>query len=128
MNLLCIDYGTKNIGLAINNGTGVAIPFRVLGNSEKVLEEIKNLCDGEGVEKIILGKPTKMDRSAGALWQEIKEFAALLKKKTGLPFDFEDEIFSSEAVKKAMAGYKSKYEKDAVEAAIILQGYLDRQK
>lgn len=126
MNLLGIDYGTKNIGLAINNGTEIAFPFRVLENSGGVFDEIKDICDEEMVEKIIIGMPTKMNRKEGALADEIKKFAADLKEAIGKPAAFEDEILSSEQAGKMMADYGGKYEKDAIEAAVILQSYLDK--
>jgi putative Holliday junction resolvase len=126
MNILSIDYGTKNIGLAINNGTEIAFPFKSIQNSEKAIEEIKDICDEENIGTIIIGKPTKMNRSAGALAGEIKVFAEKIKEASGKSVEFEDEILSSAQVSKMMADYGGKYEKDAIEAAVILQSYLDK--
>jgi len=126
MNYLSIDYGTKNIGLGINNGTEIAFPFKSVVNGEEAISEIKDTCDEEMIEKIVMGMPTKMNRSAGALAGEIKEFAKKLKEETGLEVDFEDEILSSEQAGKMMADYSGKYEKDAIEACVILQSYLDK--
>lgn len=126
MNLLGIDFGTKNIGLAINNGTEIAFPFRTVENSGEVFNEIKDVCDEEVIDKIVLGKPTKMDRSEGALAGQVKDFAKALKEATGKPVVFEDEILSSEQAGKMMSDYNGKYEKDAIEAAVILQSHLDR--
>ena len=126
MNLLGIDFGTKNIGLAINNGTEIAFPFRTVENSGEVFNEIKDVCDEEMIDKIVLGKPTKMDRSEGALAGQVKDFGKALKEATGKQVVFEDEILSSEQAKKMMEDYGGKYEKDAIEAAVILQTFLDR--
>jgi len=126
MNILAIDYGTKNIGLAMNNNTEIAFPLRTVLNSENMIEEIKDVCDEEMVDKIVLGMPTKMDRSEGVLADEIKEFSEKLKVEISLPLEFEDEILSSEMVKKMMGAYKEKYEKDAIEASVILQTHLDK--
>ena len=125
MNILAIDYGTKNIGLAINNGTEIAFPLRVVLNSEETIEEIKDIFDEEMIDKIVLGMPTKMDRTKGVLAEKIKEFADSLEN-SGLKVEFEDEFLSSEMTKKLMGDYKGKYEKDAIEAAVILQSYLDK--
>jgi len=127
MNLLGIDYGTKNIGLAINNGTEIAFPFRAVASGDDALGEIKDVCDEENIDKIIIGRPTKMNRTEGALAGEIKEFAAKIKEATGKPVAFEDEIFSSAQAGKMMADYGGKYEKDAIEACVILQSYLDKE-
>lgn len=125
MNLLSIDYGTKNIGLAINNGTEIAFPFKSIFNNEEKIEEIKDACDEEGIDKIVIGMPTKMNRSAGALKDEINGFAEELRSE-GLEVEFEDELLSSEQARKTMADYSGKYDKDAIEAAVILQTYLDK--
>lgn len=138
MNLLGIDYGTKNIGLAINNGTEIAFPFRVIANSDGAIDEIKDICDEENIETIIIGRPTKMNpkknssllekgREEGILAGEIKKFAASLKEAAGKSVEFEDELLSSQQAAKMMADYGGKYEKDAVEAAVILQTYLDKE-
>ena len=127
MNLLGVDYGTKNIGLAINNGTEIAFPFRTVKAGENALQEITDVCDEENIDKIIMGKPTKMNRAEGALAGEIKEFVAKIKEATGKPVVFEDEIFSSAQAGKMMADYGGKYEKDAIEAAVILQSHIDRE-
>ncbi len=138
MNLLGIDFGTKNIGLAINNGTEIAFPFRAVQNSGDVFNEIKDVCDEEMIDKIILGKPTKMNqknslspfprgREEGVLAGQVKDFGKALKEATGKPVVFEDEILSSAQAEKMMADYGGKYEKDAVEAAVILQSHIDKE-
>ncbi|MBU1179494.1 Holliday junction resolvase RuvX [Patescibacteria group bacterium] len=126
MNILGIDYGTKNIGLAINNDTEIAFPFRSISAGENAVEEIKDVCDEEMIDEIVLGMPTKMNRSQGTLAEEIKEFAEKLKEEINLPLEFEDELLSSEMTKKMMEDYSGKYDKDAVEAAVILQTFLDK--
>ena len=125
MNYLSIDYGTKNIGLAMNNDTEIAFPLKSILNDENVVNEIKDVCDEELIDKIVLGMPTKMDRSKGVLADEIIGFAKRLKE-ANLEVEFEDELLSSEQTKKMMQDYGGKYEKDAVEAAVILQAYLDK--
>ncbi|MFH1193921.1 MAG: Holliday junction resolvase RuvX [bacterium] len=137
MNLLSIDYGTKNIGLAMNNGTEIAFPFKTIFNNDNVIQEIKDTCDEEMIEKIVMGMPTKMNpkknfspfprgREEGVLAGEIKDFAKKLKEAVKLEITFEDELLSSEMAGKMMEDYGGKYEKDAIEAAVILQSYMDK--
>lgn len=126
MNFLAIDYGTKNIGLAINNGTEIAFPFKSVENNGNAAMEIKDICDEENIGAIIIGKPTKMNRKEGALAGEIKNFVEKIKEATGKPVEFEDEILSSLQAAKMMADYGGKYDKDAIEAAVILQSHLDK--
>lgn len=127
MNLLGIDFGTKNIGLAINNGTEIAFPFKSVKNDEAAIEEIKDVCDEENIDTIIIGRPTKMNRAEGVLAGEIKEFVSKIKEATGKSVEFEDEIFSSAQAAKMMADYNGKYDKDAIEAVVILQSHLDKE-
>ncbi|MFC1612375.1 Holliday junction resolvase RuvX [Patescibacteria group bacterium] len=125
MNVLGIDFGTKNIGLAMNNNTEIAFPLKSILNNENIIDEIKDVCDEEGIDKIVLGMPTKMNRSRGVLAEEIEKFAEKLKI-ANLKVDFEDELLSSEMTEKMMRNYKGKYDKDAIEAAVILQTFLDK--
>lgn len=125
MNFLAIDYGTKNIGLATNNDTEIAFPLKTISNNEAVIDEIKDICDEEFIDKIVLGMPTKMNRTKGVLAEKITVFKNALEE-AGLEVYLEDEIFSSEQTKKMMEDYKGKYEKDAIEAAVILQTYLEK--
>ena len=127
MNLLAIDYGIKNIGLAINNGTDIAFPFNTLLNTDNLIEEIKDICEEENIEKIILGLPTKRDRTEGDLAKKIKEFAIQLKE-VKLDVILEDELLSSSQTKDMMNNYEGKYEKDAIEACVVLQTFLDRDR
>ena len=125
MNILAIDFGTKNIGLAMNNNTEIAFPLKSVLNDENVVTEIRDVCDEEFIDKVVLGMPTKMNREQGVLAEKVKEFAEKLKA-VNLEIEFEDELLSSEQTKKMMEDYKGKYEKDAVEAAVILQTHLDK--
>jgi putative Holliday junction resolvase len=127
MNLLSIDYGTKNIGLATNNGTEIAFPFSVVENTDSAIGQIADICDEENINTVIIGRPTKMNRAAGVLAEEIKSFAEKIKDATHKPVIFEDEIMSSAMTQKMMADYGGKYQKDAIEAAVILQSYMDRE-
>jgi len=126
MNLLAIDYGTKNIGFAINNGTDIAFPFKTLPNNDNIIEEIKDICDEENIERVVLGTPTKRDRSEGDLAEKIKIFSNQLIE-VGLDVVLEDELLSSSQTKDMMKNYAGKYEKDAIEATVILQTFLDRK-
>ena len=56
MSILGIDWGEKRIGLAISRN-GIAFDFKTLNfeNDEKLIQEIKTICDEENVEKIIIG-------------------------------------------------------------------------
>jgi len=128
---LGIDFGLKRVGLAI--GDRVAIPKKVVGNDQNLIQMIVNLAAEIGAEKIIIGQPIKDDGRDGDLCPAIKKFAADLSQVFDGEIIFEDEsdttssanqklIFADVSIK------KSKEEIDAIAAAAILQQYIDNQK
>ena len=122
MKFLGIDFGFKNIGLAIAEGS-LAEPFGIVKNEK----QIKRICENLGIEKIVIGiSEEKMARKT-------RNFGEKLKRATGLPVEYQDETLTSEEAKKLMVKIgkpKKKRQKqaDAIAAALILQSYLDQQR
>ena len=55
MKYLGIDFGTKNIGLAISDEDGrIAFPFRVIPRT-RAEEEILKVCQQESIDEIVSG-------------------------------------------------------------------------
>ena len=131
MNYLGIDFGEKKIGLSLSAGE-IARPFLVLRvkSPELGIAEIKEICEEEEVEKIIVGFPESDKNSEIAA--KIKQFAANLSQAINLPLVFQDETLTSyEALQKMIVSGKSmkkRRKEDAFAAAIILQDYLDKLK
>ena len=80
---------------------------------------------------IVLGLPLNMDGSEGPRAQSTRAFARNFAKLCKIPIIFQDERLSTHAAEQAMIeadiSRKKRSEKiDAVAAAIILQGLLDR--
>lgn len=118
--LLGIDYGLKNIGIAISQGY-LAEPYITLeisdiNNGVKKIGDISNQM--EGVEKLVVGI------SEGKSRNRALSFGHKLEKILGLPVEFVDETLTT--VEANNLSKKSKKEKEhAKAAAIILQRYLD---
>ena len=126
MNLLAVDYGKKNIGLAwTDTAIGVVLPFGVIANKESIIknQELIELIKKERVEKIILGLPLGLDGEENENTKKVRTFGDELKKETGLSVEFIDERFTSRLAD-AMGGGATRDEKAAMG---ILQSYLDRQ-
>lgn len=124
MMILGIDFGLKNIGLAISSGelAEPLLEFKVTSLA-KTLTKIQRLCQQYEVDKIVLGLPD------GPIEKPVKKFASQLRTRTGLPVIFQDETLTShEAVKKSlhMSLKKRRQSRHAVAASLILQLYLDR--
>ena len=126
MKLLGIDFGLSKIGLAVAE-SGLARPLRTVKFSEKTLAQIKKVCQEQKIEKIIIGLPE------GEIGQEAKKFGQSLKKMIDLPIDWQDEsLTTKDGLDKMIEAGKTRKlrqeEQNAFAAAVILQGYLERQK
>lgn len=131
MKILAIDYGEKNLGIALTDGF-LAHPYNFKGRlrikRDKIkIKFIKEIVLREKIEKIIIGVPE------GKIKEKVKKFAEILKKAIKLPIVLWDETLTSqEAIKKMIeAGKKRKERKNKehnIAAALILQDYLESQK
>lgn len=125
MKILAIDYGEKKIGLAVSEGN-LVFPWRILPKTKDLNLKIKELCQNEGIGKIVVGF------TEGKLAEKQKEFGEKLGQTLGLPVDFWEEALTSfQAVQKMIeAGYSRKRRRleDAMAAALILQSYLEGHK
>jgi putative pre-16S rRNA nuclease len=110
--LLCLDLGTKTIGLALSDVTrSVATPYRTL----------------------VIGLPINLDGSEGPRAQATRAFARNLASFIAVPILLWDERLSTAAVERHLieAGASRKRRAEVIDrmaAAYILQGALDRLK
>ncbi len=119
MNLLAIDYGTKNIGLArATTGVDVILPYGKVSNLPELVEKITK----EKIDKLIVGLPLGLDGSENKNTQRVRKFIDELKKEISIPVEFITEIFSSQAGDRMGAGVS----RDEKAAMIILQSYLEK--
>ncbi|MBI2955993.1 MAG: Holliday junction resolvase RuvX [Acidobacteria bacterium] len=130
---LAIDLGSKNIGLAVSDPTGLiaqGLPTLRRTNKRADLAHLRELVEALGVERLIVGHPLHLKGFAGARAQEAERFAAWLRRALKLPVELYDERLTSveaEHLLRARGG-SSKKRKEAVDrvaAALILQSYLD---
>lgn len=130
MKVLGVDFGTKNIGIAVSDETQkMAFPKAILTNNAKILEEIKKILDENSAGKIVLGDPGE-----NLIREKVLNFKALLEKTFSLPVILEKEFMTSSHVsqfsgKKPIARQEKKEigeKRDDSAAALILQRYLDK--
>lgn len=123
---LGIDYGRARIGLALGDDeTKMAFPRPVLegGGVSNIVGRIAELAAAEGVAHIVLGLPPAIQGMDTTLRDEIITLADQIRDETGFSVSFADEMFTSR-----MAEVNSKKElSDSAAAALILQGFLDKQ-
>ena len=124
MKYLCIDYGTKRIGLATApSGSRMAFPLRVIPFTPTLVGDIARICIDEGVGAIVMGNSLNFQNQPNAIMKKILPFVEELKIATGLPVEFMNEVLSSQ---EAMHLQGDNSENDASAATIVLQSYLDK--
>jgi len=127
MKILGIDYGTKNIGLALSDDeANFAFPYTTINNQQSTINNIKEICEKEKVEKIIIGLPINLDGQETDTTQKVKKFILKLKANLDLPIETIDERLSTVQAHKLGANKKSA-NIDEVSAQILLQNWIDRR-
>lgn len=131
MRVLGIDYGTKNVGIAIGDTeTRLALPLMVISRSRSLVADIRALMQDERVERVVIGAPKTFAGAEQSIAQEVAAFCAAMRKE-GVDIQTEDERLTTREVERAMAEMgkaRRGVDKDAAAAAMILQTYFDRMQ
>ncbi len=136
MRYLGLDLGTKSLGLALSDRTGLIASFYKnisYTDEDNLLEEIKDIVEKVHVEKLVLGLPKNMDNSLGWRSTETIEFKEKLEKMLDKEVILEDERLTTKIAENMLIDFdlsrkKRKKVIDGVSAVIILQSYLDRKE
>jgi putative Holliday junction resolvase len=131
--ILGIDFGTKRIGLALTDPTGiVATGAGIFENDVNVLIRIAELVRSNDVQQIVVGMPYAPDGGKGQKGKEIEAFIARLRGVVSVPVETWDESFTSIAAQETMrrGGMKKKQRRekgrvDEMAARLLLQEYLE---
>jgi putative holliday junction resolvase len=132
--ILAVDYGTKRVGLAVSDGLQIiANPLDTILEKESVFY-IKNYCEQNEVELILIGKPKRMNNEDSDVESAILTFIQKIKKELpNMKIQRVDERFTSKLALDAMirGGMKKKERRnkgnlDKISATIILQSYLHK--
>ena len=128
MKYLGLDYGDSKVGLAIgDSAAGLALPYKILANRgvNGLLSEIKNICQQEKIEKIIVGVPFNTQaKTMTPAEKKVRNFIRALQAVVALPISEQSEIFSTKAARKLSPNKRD----DDLAAMLILQSYLDKDK
>lgn len=131
--ILCIDYGRKRCGMAVTDPLRIsATPLATVGAHE-ILATTLAYVEANGVDCVIVGKPTTFRGEPSESWTWIEPFVKALAKR--LPPNVElklyDERFTSTLAHQAMldGGLKKNARRDKAlvdrtAATIILTDYL----
>ena len=137
MRYLGLDLGTKTIGLAISDKTGlIASSYEVLrhdNNPNDCLDELKSIVESMKVEALVLGLPKNMNNTLGERAEETIKFKKILEEQLKLPVYLEDERLTTKSaesllIKGDTSRKKRKKVIDKVAATIILQSFLNQRR
>lgn len=132
---LGLDVGSKTIGVAVSDEMGwtaQGLSTLTRRGLPADLEALRGLARKWEVDRIVIGLPRNMNGTLGPQAARVLGFAEAVKDALGLPVVMWDERLSTVAANRALleadvSRKKRKAVVDTVAAALILQGYLDRQ-
>ena len=132
--IIGIDYGRRRTGLAASDPLGIFASALDTVDSTKLIDYLKKYAEKERIVHFVVGYPVNMDGKPSEAQADVDVFLKQLAKAfPGIPVTKEDERFTSVLAHRAMIDggmkYKDRRNKasvDKIAAAIILQGYLDR--
>jgi len=136
MRILGVDFGDKNIGLAVSDKlliTAQALGSYRVKNEEEDKKYFKDLVSKYEIEEIVIGLPLRMDGTPGTRVQKTKKFASWLENVLKLPIVFWDERLTTKQAlnilnQQKISGKKKKKLKDQISATIILSVYLESKR
>ena len=138
MRSLGLDLGTKTLGIAISDKTGlIASAYKTIffneGNYDELLEPLKEIIEKEDIKNIVLGLPKNMNNTIGSRATETLSFKEKLESYLGKEIILIDERWTSIQannllIKADMSRQKRKKAVDKLAATFILQAYLDKNR
>ncbi|RMN24161.1 putative Holliday junction resolvase [Pseudomonas coronafaciens pv. zizaniae] len=132
--LLGIDYGTKQIGVAVGQAiTGQARELCTLKAQNGVpdWDKVQALITEWKPDAIVVGLPLNMDGTPSDMSARAEKFSRRLNGRFGVTVYTHDErltTFEAKGERMARGGQKGSYRDnpvDAIAAALLLQGWLD---
>mgnify|MGYP006307301287 CR=1 FL=1 len=131
--ILAIDYGKKRVGLAVTDELKMIANGLTTVAADKVIDYLKDYCEKEKVELIVVGDPRQMNNEESESVSFVKPFVNRLKKVfPDIPVEMEDERFTSQMAFQTMIdaglGKKKRRDKalvDKISATLILQSYME---
>lgn len=135
MRVLGVDPGSKRIGLSVSDEERMlATPLRTIerrGGLDRAIADVAAEVKSLSVERVIVGLPLSLDGREGPAAKRARIFGEELAKATGVPVEFWDERFTTQAAQHAlgaMGARRARRVVDQAAATILLQSYLDRKR
>lgn len=134
MRIMALDLGTKTIGVAVSDATGLiarGVETIRRHGAEKDFARLRELIAVEEVSSVIVGYPKNMNGTIGERAQNSEAFVIELQEHfPNLQVSLWDERLSTVAAERVLIDADMRREKrrkiiDMMAAVVILQNYLD---
>ena len=131
---LGIDYGKKKTGISISDQNKIiSFPLETI-QTKNIIPYLKEIIVKEKIEKIIIGKPLKLNNEIHDIEIEIKDLIKSIKSfNSAIEINRIDERYTSKLSKVYLNQFESKQKKrrnksiiDKISASLILESYLIR--
>jgi len=137
--VLGIDFGERRVGVAVSDPTGtLATPLPTLtrrAGKRPPIHALAELAREHGVRAVVVGLPLNLAGEETEWAIRVRAMGEELGRRTELPVHFVDERMTSVRAERAVRsqglrrGERERKERvDAGAAALILQGWLDRER
>ena len=124
MKYLGIDYGEKNVGVAVSDdGGNLAFAKVVLKNDKNLLGNILKIYDKEKINEVVLGESFDFSGQPNLIMKDILSFKKKLENNE-IKVNLEPEFLTS-AEAERIQGKNDKIDSSA--AALILKRYLEKK-
>lgn len=135
--IMGLDLGSKTLGIAISDALGMIAhgieTFHFQENQDSLsIKRVKELCEKEGIKKIVLGLPKHMNGDVGIRGEITYKYKEKLEKRIeGIEVILADERLTTKVAESALifadvSRKKRKQVIDKMAAVAILQSYLDQ--
>lgn len=133
--IIALDVGSKRVGFAVSDETGVIATPRGLvprQSYNKDAAAIGDLVEREQAERVIVGLPTGLSGRPTDQTRRAERFAEMLASRLSVPVELWDERLTTVMARRIRPSSTRTPQReaesvDAVAAALILQSYLDRR-
>jgi putative holliday junction resolvase len=126
MKRMGIDFGSKKIGVALTDDSGVmAFPHEVVPNNANFISYVEKLVTERGVAEIVVGHSINNQGKDNPIHKQVTDFITDVTLQIGIPVHLEPEYYSTQqAIQVQGKGNKT----DASAAAIILDSFITKRK
>lgn len=121
-----IDFGSKKIGIAISDDSGVmAFPHEVVPNDKNFLDYVISLAGERGISEIVIGHSLNNKGESNAIHQAVEDFITDITLQIGIPVHLEPEQYTTQQAAQIQG---KTVNTDASAAALILDSFISKQK